>query len=210
MATALFCRRMDSAASCKACLLQTLPDPARRLSAQAECFYDLGVPDSDEEIELGGYASDVSAMSSLGGSAASEAASGDEAGTAEAAEAASSPASDSGLKERPARAAREEKPKTPKVRTAGELTAEVLVSMAVCNSPATAFRVTISPLGWFGDSATQNLSACSPGAGARSASRPHSAGGRAAGRSGCRWQRSIQVNEYMLCATLLWLSESFS
>lgn len=43
---------------------------------QAECFYDLGVPDSDEEIELGGYASDMSGASSLGGSAASGASSG--------------------------------------------------------------------------------------------------------------------------------------
>lgn len=29
---------------------------------QAECYYDLGVPDSDEEIELGGYPSEMSAM----------------------------------------------------------------------------------------------------------------------------------------------------
>lgn len=29
---------------------------------QAECFYDLGVPNSDEEIEVGGHASEMSAM----------------------------------------------------------------------------------------------------------------------------------------------------
>lgn len=109
-------------------------------TAQAECFYDLGVPDSDEEIELGGYASDVSGVSSLGGSAASGAAvSGDggEAGAAEAADAASSPP-DGGLPERPAKAAREAKQQTPKVANIGWEMLKCKMNTAVCSMlPAT-------------------------------------------------------------------------
>lgn len=77
---------------------------------QAECFYDLGVPDSDEEIELGGYASDMSGASSLGGSDASGASSGGGGADADAdtaADAASSLAPGGVLHERPAKAARE-------------------------------------------------------------------------------------------------------
>ena len=81
---------------------------------QAECFYDLGVPDSDEEIELGGYASDVSGVSSFGGSTMSGGTDADVAGTAQAADAASSPAPDTSPAGRPAKAAREDT--APKVR----------------------------------------------------------------------------------------------
>lgn len=77
---------------------------------QAECFYDLGVPDSDEEIELGGYASDVSGVSSFGGSTMSGGTDADVAGTAQAADA----ASDTSPAGRPAKAAREDT--APKVR----------------------------------------------------------------------------------------------
>jgi hypothetical protein len=86
----------------------------RHATLQADCFYDLGVPDSDEEIELGGYASDVSGVSSLWGSAISGGSDINEAGAAQMADAASSPAPDAGLLARPAKAAREDK--TPKVR----------------------------------------------------------------------------------------------
>ena len=66
------------------------------------------MPDSDEEIELGGYASDVSGVSSFGGSAMSGGSDADVAAAAQAADAASSPAPDTSPAGRPAKAARED------------------------------------------------------------------------------------------------------